>query len=206
MDDVIGYKLSSMGIINNPQMKHQARLFAAEAVQKFDPSSGASLKTWTQSNLQSLQRYRRENQGPVGVPDRARIDAWAIERAHRDLSDELGMEPDMHQLADRSGISVKRMTAVRKLTRPVASTGQVFDNAGDAPDFLGEALEYIYDTADPIDRKIIEHTTGYGGTAVMQKNDIAMKLGVSPSQVTRRSERIGQKISDMEQQISSTHT
>lgn len=201
LDSTIGYKLSSMGVGNNPQMRHQARLYAAEAVKKYDPASGATLRTWTQSQLQSLQRFKRENQGPVKIPDRAAIDAWSIERARRELEDELGVEPDVKQLADRSGLSVKRLAAVQKITRPVAADDQMYDDGGSLPDYLGEALEYVYDGADRIDRKIIEMTTGYAGTPVMSKKDIAAKLGISASQVTRRSDRIGQQLQEMDRQM-----
>jgi len=206
MDNTIGYKLSTIGAADNPQMKHQARLYAADAVKKYDPASGASLRTWTQSQLQSLQRFRRENQGPVKVPDRAAIDAWAIERASRELEDEIGFEPDVKQLADRSGLSVKRIANVRKITRPIAADSQMYDDGTELPDFMGEALEYIYDGSDPVDRKIIEMTTGYGGSQIMQKNHIAAKLGISPSQVTRRSERIGSKISEMDQDLEGAYS
>ena len=205
LDPTISFKLSSMGVSVNPQMRHQARLYAADAVRKFSPGAGVNLRTWTQNQLQSLQRYRRESQGPVKVPDRAAIDAWTIERSARELQDELGFDPDVKQLADRSGLSVKRIAAVRKITRPVAASAQMYDEGHDMPDFLGEALEYVYDTSDRIDRKIIEHTTGYGGAPLLTKNVIAAQLGISPSQVTRRSDRIGLKMQDMEGQIEGAH-
>jgi len=190
---------------NNPQMRHQARLYAADAVKKFDPASGTKLRTWTQSQLQSLQRYRRENQGPVKVPDRASIDAWAIEKSQRELEDSLGFEPSVLQLADHSGLSVKRIAAVRKITRPVAASAQMYDEGESLPDFLGEALEYVYGDSDPVDRKIIELTTGYGGSPMLSKKDTAERLGISPAQVTRRSERIGVKLAEMDQQIEKAH-
>ncbi len=207
LDNTVSYKMSSMGIADNPQMKHQARLFVADAVKKYDPTSGASLHTWAQSHLQSMHRFKRENQGPVKVPDRAALDAWSIEKANRELTDELGYEPDVKQLADKSNISVKRIAAVRKATRPVAAAAQMYDEGGATmSDYMGEALEYVYGDADQLDRKIIEMTTGYGGTTMMQKNQIALKLGISPSQVTRRSERIGQKLQEMDQDITSTYS
>ena len=206
MDKTIGYKLASMGVGDNPQMKHQARLYAADAVRSYDPASGASLNTWTQNQLQNMHRFKRENQGPVKIPDRAAIDAWAIEKASRELEDELGTEPDVRQLADRSGLSVKRIAKVRQITRPVAAASQMYDDGELRQDFLGESLEYVYDESDPVDRRIIEMLTGYGGSPVMQKNEIAAKLGISPSQVTRRAERIGVKIQSMEQDIESTYS
>lgn len=207
LDNTVSYKMSSMGIADNPQMKHQARLFVADAIRKYDPNSGASLHTWAQSHLQSMHRFKRENQGPVKVPDRAALDAWSIEKANRELTDELGYEPDVKQLADKSNISVKRIAAVRKATRPVAAASQMYDDgAATMSDYMGEALEYVYDEADQIDKKIIEMTTGFGGTTMLQKNHIAQKLGISPSQVTRRSERIGLKLEEMNRDITSTHS
>ena len=206
MDNAIGYKLSSLGVADNPQMRSQARLYAADAVKKFDPASGANLQTWTQSQLQSLQRYRRESQGPVKVPDRAAIDAWAIERSKRELEDELGREPDVKQIADRSGLSVKRIANVRKITRPVAASAQMYEEGATLPDFLGEALEYVYDGADATDRKIIELTTGYGGSEVLNKKDVAARLGISPSQVTRRSDRIAIRLQEMDQDMEAAYS
>jgi DNA-directed RNA polymerase specialized sigma subunit len=206
LDNTVSYKMSSMGIADNPQMKHQARLFVADAIKKYDPASGASLHTWAQSHLQSMHRFKRENQGPVKVPDRAALDAWSIEKANRELTDELGYEPDVKQLADKSNISVKRIAAVRKATRPVAAASQMYDEGSTLSDHMGEALEYVYDESDQLDKKIIEMTTGYGGVTMLQKNQIAIKLGISPSQVTRRSERIGMKLQEMDQDITSTYS
>jgi DNA-directed RNA polymerase specialized sigma subunit len=206
LDNTVSYKMSSMGIADNPQMKHQARLFVADAIKKYDPTSGASLHTWAQSHLQSMHRFKRENQGPLKVPDRAALDAWSIEKANRELTDELGYEPDVKQLADKSNISVKRIAAVRKATRPVAAASQMYDEGSTLSDYMGEALEYVYDESDQLDRKIIEMTTGYGGVTMLQKNQIAIKLGISPSQVTRRSERIGVKLQEMDQDITSTYS
>jgi hypothetical protein len=206
LDNTISYKMVSMGVSDNPQMKHQARLYVADAVKKYDPASGASLHTWAQSHLQSMHRFKRENQGPVKIPDRAALDAWSIEKANRELTDELGYEPDVRQLADKSNISVKRIAAVRKATRPVAAASQMYDDgAGSMTDYMGEALEYVYGDADQVDRKIIEMTTGYGGCDIMQKNHIAAKLNISPSQVTRRSERIGRQLQSMDLDISNTY-
>lgn len=206
LEPTISYKLVSMGVGDNPQMKHQARLYAAEAIKKFDPLSGASLHTWTQSQLQNMHRFKRENQGPVKIPDRAAIDAWTLEKATREHIDENGQDPDVKQLADRTGMSVKRIAAVRRTTRPVAASSQMYDEGGaEQVDYLGESLEYVYGDADYLDRKIIEMTTGYGGTPIMQKNVIAAKLGISPSQVTRRADRIGSLVQDMESKINSAY-
>ncbi len=202
---VVSYKMVSMGVADNPSMKHQAKLYAADAVRKFDPMSGANLQTWTRSQLQSMHRFKRENQGPIKIPDRAALDAWTLEKSSRDYIDKHGVEPDTKELADHSGISVKRIAAVRKATRPIAADSQMYDDGQTPVDFLGEALDYVYDDADRIDRMIIEHTTGYGGRQALPKNEVARILGISPAQVTRRAQRISDAVQQMEAGLHQTH-
>jgi RNA polymerase sigma-B factor len=200
----IDYKLAAMGVGDNPQMRHQARLMVASAVEKFNPNVGVSLTTWAQQHLQGMNRFKRENQGPVKVPDRAALDAWSIEKAQQELEDKLGREPDVHELADFTNISVKRIASVRKATRPVAASSQMYSEGEDFTDYLGEAMSYVYDDSDADDRKIIELTTGYGGNQPIPKNQIATRLGISPAQVTRRTERIANKLQAMELDLKET--
>ena len=200
----ISYKLAALGSADNPQMRHQARLMVADAVKKFDPNMGVSLTTWAQQHLQGMNRFKRENQGALKVPDRAAIDAWTIEKASQELDDRLGREADVHELADYTKMSVKRIAAVRKATRPVAASSQMYSEGEDLADYLGEAMTYVYDDSDTLDRKIIEFTTGYGGVEAMPKNQVATRLGISPAQVTRRTERIAQKLQALEEDLKNT--
>ncbi len=200
----VDYKLAAMGVADNPLMRHQARLMTAEAVKKYDPKMGVSLTTWTQQHLQGMNRFKRENQGPLKVPDRAALDAWTLEKAQQELEDKLGREPDVTELADFTKMSVKRIANVRKATRPVAASSQMYSEGEDLSDYMGEALTYVYDDSDTIDRKIIELTTGYGGVQALPKNQVAAKLGISPAQVTRRTERIAQKLQTLEDDLKET--
>lgn len=200
----IDYKLAALGVTDNPQMRYQARLMTAEAIKKYDPSMGVGLTTWTQQHLQGMNRFKRENQGALKVPDRAALDAWTLEKAQQELEDKLGREPDVHEIADFTKMSVKRIAAVRKATRPVAASSQMYSEGEDLTDYLGEAMTYVYDASDAIDRKIIEMTTGYGGTQAVPKNQVAVKLGISPAQVTRRTERIAQKLQALESDLKDT--
>lgn len=198
LDSTVNYALYATGDTTNPQLKYQARLFAADAVKSFDPNNGAQLGSWVSGQLQSLRRFKRENSGPVKVPERAQLDAWHLEKTRRKFLDDNGYDPDVKQLADASNISVKRIADVNRSTRPVVAQGAIEEVEQQHADYLDEAMEYVYDESDTTDRKIIEHLTGYGGVTLLAKNEIATKLGVSPSQVTRRSERIAMRLQDME--------
>jgi DNA-directed RNA polymerase specialized sigma subunit len=201
LDGTINYALYAVGDTENPQLKHQARLFAADAVKTFDPAQGAQLPSWVSGQLQSLRRFKRENTGPVKVPERAQLDAWHLEKSRRDYLDKNGVEPDVKQLADASHLSVKRISDVRRATRPVVAQEAIGDVEQNLVDFTDEALEYVFDESDATDRKIIEHLTGYGGTPMLAKHVLAQQMGVSPSQITRRSDRIARKLQEMEQDL-----
>lgn len=202
---LIASQAAAHGGAESPHIRHKARLMAADAVRTFDPASGAKLTTWVQSNLRGLSRYRRESGGPVKIPERAQLDAWHIEKARRQYFDEHGDEPDTRQLADASGMPVKRITEVIAMTRPIAAESEFYGVQQSVADNLGEALDYVYSQADKIDRAIIDHTMGYGGKPVLQKQQIAAKLNVSPALITRRSERIGQMTQDFDRQLSQTY-
>ena len=201
---LITYQAAAYGGAESPHIRHQAKLIAADAVRSFDPSSGTKLTTWVQSNLRGLARYRRETGSPVKIPERAQLDAWHIEKARRRYIDEKGDEPDMRQLADAANMPVKRLADVAALTRPLGSDDTPVSGST-VTDHLGEALGYVYGQSDKTDRLIIEHLTGYGGRPVLQKQQIAAKLGVSPAMVTRRSERLGQKIQEFDKDIANVY-
>lgn len=201
LDGPVNYALYAVGDTDNPQLRHQARLYAADAVKTYDPTKGTQLGSWVSGQLQSLRRFKRENTGPVRVPERAQLDAWHLEKTRRTYLDNHGVDPDVKQLADASHLSVKRISDVRKSTRPVVSQDAIADVEQNSVDFMDEALEYVYGESDATDRQIIERLTGYGGTPQMAKHLIAQHLGVSPSQITRRSERIAQKLQAMEQDL-----
>jgi DNA-directed RNA polymerase specialized sigma subunit len=198
LDGTINYALYAVGDTENPQLRHQARLFAADAVKSFDPSKGANLPSWVAGQLQSLRRFKRENTGPVKVPERAQLDAWHIEKVRRDYLDRHGVDPDVKQLADASNLSVKRISDVRRSTRPVVAQDAIGDVEQNLVEFTDEALEYVFDESDATDRQIIQMLTGYGGTPMLSKHQIAQQMGVSPSQITRRSDRIARRLQDME--------
>lgn len=49
---------------------------------------------------------------------------------------------------------------------------------------------FVYESLDPTDRVIMEHTLGMYGRPVMSNQEIARKLGITPSAVSQRKTRI----------------
>lgn len=202
------YALASNKAQDDAYLKSKGDIFLAQAVKTWDPSSGANLSTWASTQMQRLARERRENLMPVKIRDRSWLDNTTIMRATAEFQDMHGREPELKELVDATGLTPKRIGDIRRSMRKIVPAAAFNTDAiGEAPDnSMEEALDYLYNDADAIDRKILEMRTGYGGKyEPMQANDIAKALGVDPAQVTRRAWRISLRLNELHNQIQKVH-
>ena len=202
----IDHNLRSINAVDDNLMRTRARTVAAQAVQSYDPSAGTQLPTWTSNQLMRLRRMRREIQQPIRVPERTQIDAFALNRAELEFMEKHNREPDVEELADWSHMPVRRIEKIRRQYRRMPGQAALGDSIVQTEtDYGGEALEYIYKDADKLDRQIIEMKTGYGGKYdPMEPKDIAYKLKLTPSQLSRRSAKLSLKIQEIEEALIQT--
>lgn len=187
--------LASMGATGNPQIMAKARVITGKAIQSYKPDSGASLKTWVTQQLRQLTRDIRKSNNITGIGDRVQLDAYAIHKTETELEDELGQEPTVQEIADRAHMSVKRIEAVRKQMHPVSTEEAYTEGAntgiqGQDTDFSRDAMDYVYNDSDRIDRKILEYTAGYGGNEPLENKEILKRLGLNDVQLSRRKQRL----------------
>lgn len=208
----VDYTLSSMNAGNDPIVRGEATLVAARAVKKYDPSRGASLRTHTTNQLQQMYRIVRNLRDPIQIPERRQFEVYALHRHENDYMDKHGREPSTAELADFSGIPMDRIEKIRR-TPTVSSEARYAssadpDSEGDRqdpaiikPDYLDDAMRYTYLSAAPIDQKIFEHMTGYKGAKELRPADIAAKLNISESQISRRFAKLMSEVQDLESEM-----
>lgn len=203
LNPVINYSLSSMNATTDNLIRNKAKIFAADAVKKYSPEYGAALPTWVSGQLMQLKRFKREVNQPVKVPERVQLDAYTLSRAEQEFIDKFDREPDVEELADYAKMPRKRIEKIRRSFRAMPSQGAIGDGfTQHETDFGAEALDYAYKDADKLDRKIIEMKTGYGGRyEPMPPNKIAAMLGLTPSQLTRRSIKLSLRIQEIEKNL-----
>lgn len=194
----ISYALAQNNAAEDPFLKAKAEIVAAEAVKTWSPASGASLASWTSTQMQRLARMRRENLMPVKVPDRAWQDSMSLARAEREFIDKHNREPDLDELSDAARMPISRIATVRRQARKMVSAsafhGEQTPTPKDDP-LADEAMQYLYADLDKLDRQILEMRTGFGGKHdPMPGNVIAARLKIDPSQVTRRAARMATKL------------
>lgn len=195
----LAYHLHRYGLGSDPLAAGHAKTLAAKAIATYDPSSGANFNTWLDRNMLPLSRFKRLRATAVKVPEKIQLDAYRVNRAMTDFEEEHGREPEPDELADAAGLSVKRLDQITRSFRKMSGEEAFQGNlpSGMDTDYVGEAMEAVWDESDKIDRMIIEHKTGYGGKPMLEPKDIAVKLNLSPVELSRRSARIGAKLDEI---------
>ena len=199
----VDYGLAQFNAAQDPLLRAKAMSFAADAVVKFRPDMGASLPTFLSSQLRQLSRAARQSRSPVKIPDRIQMEAMKLNQARKSYFDEHVREPDTLELADFTGVPIKRIEKIRKYQVAVPAEQAVGDLEAEGPDHAIEARDYVYHDSDHVDRRIMELKLGFAGHPIMSPQQVAVALNLSPTQLSRRSARLAMRINKIEQALQS---
>lgn len=206
LNPTIEYTLGKMGVRDNPSIEAKARLTALNSLKRYDPSKNVPLPAFVGSQLQSLTRAIREQGQPIRVPDRFAGEMHVIQHGERELTDTLGRVPTLQELRDHTGMSTKKITQLRHSPKLVsqgqAESGLDDESEGTTPavsttDYLDEALEYVYMDLPNREKRIMEHTIGYGGVELKDPAELSGELGLSQSQVSRIKAKIANRVNEL---------
>lgn len=209
LNPVLESGMRTFGGKGSPTLRTQGKLIIANSLPKYDPAKG-KLRTHLMYHLQGLQRARTQESQVIRIPERVAIDLYHLHRHETDLRDELGRDPSMAELADRSGLSKRRIYYIRK-AQPGLPEGMLAPegDVGEEQASLGPAVkqsdseriwhEFVYHDLTPTDQVIMEHTLGMWGKPVLPKKEIAKRLRISPGAVTQRAAKIQEKIDRREE-------
>lgn len=193
----------------SPTLKSQAKVLTLDALNSYDPDK-APLKAHMMSRLQRLRRVASQQRQVIRVPEQVAMDQMATDAAYKELEEQLGRSPSDNELADYTGLSLKRLQHIRTGVRPIAEstlmrtgtggeTGQFEPNVqqlGARPD---EWQELVYSDIDPINQTIMERVLGMHGRKPQKPSDVAKMLKISPAAVSHRMAVIQQKLDQRDQ-------
>lgn len=184
-----------------PLLKTKAKELAIKAVRNYDPASGAKLQSWVVTQMQPLTRYNYKLR-PVHTSEVIIRQAAELNRQSRELSDELGRDPTEDEIADKVGLSVRKIRKIRTSTPAVVSEGVYTPEGEDDPrglpaintsNRIGTAENVVFESLSDRDKAVFSFKTGKGGT-VLSNEEIANRLGVTPALVSQRSKFIAEQI------------
>jgi len=178
-------------------LRTRARILADKALQTYDPARGASLKSHVYNNLQRLQRFSAQRQRALHVPENVRFDSQVIRRFKDEYRDKYGDDPTDDTVADRLGMSRRRVTKAG--TAGEMSESQTLGEIGDLQGTISKTpeqvwMDYVYHDLDDTNKKILRWTSGYQGSEMLRKKEIARRLGITPSAVSSRVSTITRKL------------
>jgi len=193
----------------SPTLKSQAKILALDALKSYDETK-APLKAHIMSRLQRLRRVAAQQRQVIHVPEQVSMDQTATEAARKELEEQLEREPSDGELADYTGLSIKRLRHIRTGGRPVAEStimraGQEEGSGGYEPgvrqlgDRKDEWQELVYSDIDPTNQLILERSMGMHGHVPQKPSEIARLLKISPAAVSHRMAQIQQKLDQRDQ-------
>lgn len=205
---VIKRMISSAGADpENPVMLAKGRMIAMQSLQGYNPEK-AKLNNFMYSHLMGLNRAIGTANNIIQIPEAAVLDKKKITYAENELQDQLGRFPSTTEVADYTGLSIRRIEKLRQADVPIASsqlkseTGEIFNPAAR---ILGDTkrqdawAEYVYDSLDDRKRAIMERLYGMHGLKQQTPTQIAKALNISTSAVSQQRKKIDEALNSEDQ-------
>jgi DNA-directed RNA polymerase specialized sigma subunit len=178
-----------------PAIEAEFQKHTVKAFETYDPNRGASLGTWVTSKVQHGDRWIRNRQNVGRIEERRRNKIGEFNTAFSELNIRLGREPDVHELSDHLGWHPKTVNRLQTEQRKsYAASPMNVDPVSLMPSREAEVLRYIPYELDDQQRFVFEHTLGMNGREKISATEIAKRLKVSNSTVSRIRTEIATKM------------
>lgn len=187
------------GGYNNPLPKAATKAHALnafnDAINTFDPSKGVALSSWITSKMRTLQRYVRDNKDIAHIPENRLIHVGMLREREMFLTDRLGRQPSLAELADDLKWPVKKVKMIKgELRRDLMGNRGLDEMAQKTSGKVEALLRGLYYDVPPFQQKILEYTFGWGGEDKLQIKDIAKRMKVPEAKVRYEKDKLAHRI------------
>jgi DNA-directed RNA polymerase specialized sigma subunit len=178
------------------EYKHK-ELFV-QALKTWDQKKGGALNTWIDWNLRKGVRYIDSNKNFARIPENISQHIGAYKVVKSELAEKLGHEPDAHAIHDHiltaghptlGRLSLKDIGRIEKeQRRGLIQTGHDIEELGGAPHMSSRAEEVkllIIHQLTPEERLVHEYTFGLNGKPKLKPGEMAKKLKMDNSKVSK---------------------
>ncbi len=200
--------------VNEAAMKAEIESHMIKAFENYDPNRGASLDTHLRHRIQKAKRFNAKNQNFAYIPEEPARYIGRINRAREEIEEEEGRDASHHEIAQRVNYNDPKLKLTAKKVKDIVSyqrkdfvssgfqspEGATYDPTPTTSNREMEVLSLIQAEIhgvfpNPDDRAVFEHIYGINGKMkITGTNELAAKLGKSPSQVSRIKKAIGNKV------------
>lgn len=159
---------------------------AIEAFDNYDPNRGASLHTHVNWQMMKGRRYVTTYSNVGRIPESRAYKVGEFINTKSDLSDKLGRDPTAKELADKLKWPVKHVAAMQQeVRREVPTSYLAADSISDKPSREAEVMRLIQYELNPDELLVMEYTYGMNGKRQLRPGDIAKKMNMPASKISR---------------------
>ena len=181
-------------------LEANAKRITVKAFEGYDKTRGAQLNTHVINSLQKLNRLGYKYQNVAKIPEHRVIKLQTYNHTKNLLNEKFGRDPNAAEMKDELHWSLKEIERLEKEQRKALLSSQ--DTLQDMPaedDSEDEDLDKVhlmYHDLSGTERSVLEHSVGLFGRQKLSGNEIAEKLKLTPTQVSRIRKNLAQKYSE----------
>lgn len=195
--------IAAGGDPDNPALRAKACMMALQYMKKYNPEH-STVQNYIYGQMRGLNRVIGNDNNIIQVPESVVLARKQIDEAEKELFDQLGYYPSTAQIANYTGIPVKKITKLRDVS-PAVSEGTVaaLENAADTHmRMVGSTAgddawnEYVYDTLSDRQKAVMERLYGMHGYKPQTPEMISKDLDISRAAVSQHKKAIDKLLDD----------
>lgn len=202
MEPTIKAAMTSYAPGMEKQLSIKAAKLTLDALKTYDPAYGTDPATHAFHSLKRLNRYGIQRNEIIHQSEGRTYETRMLSDISNTFEVENGREPTLEELADKTGFSKKKIEKLMDSGSVLSATATLTTDSGndtmvhkDVTD--KDYFEYVYMSVGPIDKKIMEWSSGMHGKKQLSNNEIADKLHISGAAVSQRKQKIQQLMSEV---------
>jgi DNA-directed RNA polymerase specialized sigma subunit len=164
-------------------LEAEGKRLAVEAFKSYDPKAGTALSTYVASRLPKLSRMTYANMNAARMSETQAMLFHTYNTGLNALRDDLGREPTHVELSDHLAWSPKKLRDFkRQAGRKEFVESEEHPEDEDSDDMA--LVHFIYHDLNPMQKKLFEYTTGYGGAPKKSGKQIMDELKLTQGQLS----------------------
>lgn len=182
------------GVLAPQLLEIEAKRLALEAAKNFSPKYGAKLSTHVSNQLKRLSRLTYTHQNIARIPENKVLRISAYQAAVSNLKDDLGRDPTVAEISEELCWPRSQVEMIQKMLHGEYTESGVPVPIFDKDNVGANTVSYAYHDLSPIQKKIFEHTTGWGGAKILDRVSLAKKLKITPAQLSYQKRKLVEEL------------
>lgn len=180
--------------------KVKAVKIALNSLQNYDSTKNTSPNTFVFTNLQRLNRLRRQRQNIIHISQSQVYLKQQVDKKIEELTEDLGRQPTEAQISDATGMSSKKLQKLKGFST-FSQSSSINPQNNQSTFGISDITEkdcynYLYASVGDVDKKILQWSMPYNGK-VKSNNQIAKALHLSPGAISQRKARLLQMLGEI---------